>query len=112
MFISLTQKNVETVNVQLDGKPVKLRRGLNVAAALLEAGVNQFRRTPVSASPRGPFCMMGVCFDCLLTIDGLANQQACVIEVCEGMIIERQTSDGDLQTRQEDQSEPLNGSDL
>lgn len=112
MFISLTQKNLDTVNVQLDGAPVKLRRGLNVAAALLEAGVTQFRRTPVSASPRGPFCMMGVCFDCLLTIDGLANQQACMIEVYEGMAIERQTGDGDLQTGQEDKNGPLNGSGL
>lgn len=112
MIISLAQKNADTVNVQLDGSPLKVRRGLNVAAALLEANVTQFRRTPVTASPRGPFCMMGVCFDCILTIDGLANQQACMIEVCEGMEIERQTGDGGLQTQQDDQNVPLNGSGL
>ncbi|MFU1477288.1 (2Fe-2S)-binding protein [Roseovarius sp. C7] len=49
-------------------------------------GSNRFRRTPVSGAPRGPFCMMGACFDCLVEIDGVARQ-ACMVEVCAGLDI-------------------------
>lgn len=73
-----------------EGEKLLVRKGLNVAAALLEANIKQFRQSPISGENRAPFCMMGVCFDCLITIDGLPNQQACMIEVCEGMLVERQ----------------------
>jgi predicted molibdopterin-dependent oxidoreductase YjgC len=48
------------------------------------------RATPVSGSPRAPYCMMGVCFDCLMEIDGVPNRQACLVPVAEGMRIRRQ----------------------
>ena len=44
----------------------------------------------MSGAPRAPYCMMGVCFDCLMTIDGVASRQACLVPVREGMRIERQ----------------------
>jgi len=78
-----------------EGQPLQLCDGLSVAAALLEVGIKHFRDTPVTASPRAPFCMMGVCFDCLLIIDGIANQQACMTRVREGMVIERQSGSAD-----------------
>lgn len=79
-----------TVPVTIDGRPFTARAGDSVAATLLAAGLRACRTTPVSGAERGPFCMMGVCFDCLVTVDGRPNQQACLIPVRDGMRIERQ----------------------
>lgn len=72
------------------GRRLLAREGDSVAAALLANGCGPFRSTPVSASPRAPWCMMGVCFDCLVEIDGIANRQACLVPVADGMRIRRQ----------------------
>ena len=48
------------------------------------------RTTPVHESPRAPFCMMGVCFDCLAVVDGVASTQTCLVTVREGMQVQRQ----------------------
>lgn len=77
-----------SVNVTWDGVTLSLPDGANLAAALLAAGVDVFRHTPVSGEPRAPFCMMGACFDCLIEIDGLVRQ-ACMLEVTEGLVIMR-----------------------
>jgi len=90
MFVRIASDDAEMVTVSFQNQTLKVRKGLTVAAALLEAGIHHFRDTPVTGAPRAPFCMMGVCFDCLVVIDGLANQQSCLIEVREGMRIERQ----------------------
>jgi hypothetical protein len=60
------------------------------------AGICDFRTTPVIGSRRGPWCMIGACFDCLVTIDGAPNQQACMVVVSDGMQIERQLGARDL----------------
>ena len=80
----------EVVAVTVDGRPVEARAGESVAAAMLAAGVESCRTTPVGGVPRAPYCMMGVCFDCLVTIDGVGNRQACLETVREGMAIETQ----------------------
>ena len=76
-----------TVAVSIDGRPVLAHGGDTVAAALIGAGVLACRTSPVSGAPRAPYCMMGVCFDCLVTIDGVANRQACLVIVRDGMTI-------------------------
>jgi predicted molibdopterin-dependent oxidoreductase YjgC len=73
-----------------DGAPVEAREGDTVAGALLLSGVKAFRRTPVSGKERGPFCLMGACFDCLVEIDGVPNRQACMTKAVEGMAVRRQ----------------------
>ncbi len=78
------------VNVTIDGAPFAAREGDSVAAALLASGRTMCRTTPVSGSPRAPYCMMGVCFECLVTIDGVGNRQGCLVPVAEGMKIEIQ----------------------
>ena len=78
------------VAVVIEGKPFAARTTDTVAAALLAAGLEHCRTTPVSGAPRAPYCMMGVCFDCLVTIDGTGNRQACLVRVREGMRIEIQ----------------------
>ena len=79
-----------TISLKVDGKPIRARAGDTVAAAMLAAGVDHFRTTPVTEAPRAPYCLMGVCFDCLVTIDGVGSRQACLIEVREGMAVETQ----------------------
>jgi predicted molibdopterin-dependent oxidoreductase YjgC len=76
------------VPVSIDGQPLDLPEGANLAAALLAAGVRVFRHTPVSGAPRAPFCMMGACFDCLVEIDGVVRQ-ACMLTVTPGLDIAR-----------------------
>jgi predicted molibdopterin-dependent oxidoreductase YjgC len=76
------------VTILVDGQPIPARAGESVAAALLAAGVQTLRHTLKSAAPRGVYCGMGVCFDCLVTIDGAANRQACLAMVQDGMRIE------------------------
>lgn len=73
------------VEISVDGRRVTARAGDSVAAALLCAGISPFRRTPVSGAPRSPLCLMGVCFDCLVEVDGAQNVQSCMVEVRPGM---------------------------
>ncbi len=84
----LETETAPRVSVWFDGADLSLPLGANLAAALMAAGVRIFRHTPVSGAPRAPFCMMGACFDCLVQIDG-TTQQACMIEVREGLRITR-----------------------
>lgn len=90
MFTKVGGRDRDFVKVVFEDKEIMAPRGQTVASVLLAEGVTSCRETPVSAEPRGPFCMMGICFDCLVVIDGEANQQACMTHVREGMSIERQ----------------------
>jgi len=78
------------VRLSVDGRPVEARAGDTVAAALLAAGVLDCRDSAVGGVPRAPYCLMGVCFDCLVRIDGVDNCQGCLVPVREGMRVERQ----------------------
>jgi len=80
----------ETVSLKVDGKDIRAHVGDTVAGAMLAAGIDRFRTTPVTESPRAPYCLMGVCFDCLVTIDGVGSRQACLVPVREGMAVETQ----------------------
>jgi predicted molibdopterin-dependent oxidoreductase YjgC len=93
MFRRLPDANAAEVAVTIDGEAFVARAGDSVAAALLAAGRIAFRTTPVLAAARGPYCLMGTCFDCLVTIDGRASQQACAIAVAPGMRIETSRQD-------------------
>lgn len=79
-----------TVTVDIEGKQVQVPAGETVAAAVLVSGLDHTRTTPVSGARRAPLCMMGVCFDCLMEIDGIPNRQACQVVVADGMIVRRQ----------------------
>jgi sarcosine oxidase subunit alpha len=78
------------VSITVDGQRIDAREGDSVAAAMLAAGFDRCRSTPVTGEARAPYCMMGVCFDCLVTIDGTGNRQGCLVEVEEGMNVELQ----------------------
>ena len=78
-----------TVEVTVERRTVIVPVGASAAAAVLAAGFDSIRKTPVEGCERAPYCMMGVCFDCLAEIDGVANRQSCMIEVWPGMRISR-----------------------
>lgn len=91
MFKTLPDAVRATVTVIINGRPFQAPQGCTAAAAVLLAGDIPTRTTPVSGEPRAPYCMMGACFECLMEIDGVANQQACLAPVAEGMRINRQS---------------------
>ena len=78
------------ISFDFEGRTFEARAGDTVAAALLASGVLVFRTTPVSGAPRGPWCLIGNCYECLVEIDGEPNRQACMIEVRAGMRVRRQ----------------------
>ena len=86
----------ERVTVHVDGHAVTVSAGDTVAAAVLAAGLPYSRTTTVSGSPRAPYCMMGVCFECLMVVDGVPSRQGCQVTVREGMRIERQLGGREL----------------
>ena len=90
MFRKLHDPGPASVTVLLDGRPVAAEAGESVAAVLLRQPGGWSRTTPVSQSPRAPYCMMGVCFECLVEIDGRQNQQACLTPAQDGMVVRRQ----------------------
>ncbi|XOV78067.1 MAG: (2Fe-2S)-binding protein [Aestuariibacter sp.] len=94
MFTRKTNNDEKTVTVIINGEPVEARATDTVAAAILNSGIRTTRTTPVSDSPRGPFCLMGVCFECLVTINGEFNQRACMTTVEPGMEIKSQIGAG------------------
>ena len=90
MFRSLASPGQNTVTVRIEDREVTVPEGQSVAAAVLAAGIGHVRLTPVTASPRAPYCLMGICFDCLMEIDGEPNVQSCLRQVRDGMVIRRQ----------------------
>lgn len=78
------------LTVTIDGQAVSAEPGESVAAVLLRLDSPISRTTPVNGSPRTPYCMMGVCFECLANVDGMASVQTCLVPVRDGMRVERQ----------------------
>lgn len=73
------------VAFSFDGVAMCGRSGESLAAALLAAGVRVTRLSAVDGSPRAPYCMMGACYECLVTVDDVPNVQACMVAVGAGM---------------------------
>ncbi len=80
--------------IYVDGAPMEAYEGETVAAALIAAGHVAFRRTARNGSPRGLYCGMGVCFDCLVQVESHTNQRACMTAVKEGMRVSSQVAWG------------------
>lgn len=77
-----------------DGEPVDFVPGQTLGAALTAAGRLSWRTTRFEGSPRGLFCGIGVCFDCLVTVDGHPNQRACLVVAQDGMHVTTQLGSG------------------
>src|SRR5689334_11376934 len=76
------------ITIQVNGAPLAAYAGETIATALLARGQVALRRTPKQGRPRGLFCAMGVCFDCLVTVDGASNVRSCVTAARDGMRVE------------------------
>jgi predicted molibdopterin-dependent oxidoreductase YjgC len=98
MFKRLDDTPEKLVTVTIEGQPVEVPAGETVAAVVLASGLGHTRTTPVSGAPRAPYCLMGVCYECLMVINGQPNRRACREVVDEGMTIERQYGPGELST--------------
>ena len=83
----MSQFNIEFT---FDGEKINAITGQSVAAALLAANQRALRKTRFNKNDRGVFCGIGVCFDCLVVIDGITNQRACLIEAKPGMRVQTQ----------------------
>ena len=90
MFRRQPDSAASTVPVTVEGREIAVPDGASAAAAVLLAGFPAIRETPVAGAPRGPYCLMGICFDCLAEIDGQPNRQSCMVTVKPGMAIRRQ----------------------
>jgi hypothetical protein len=78
------------VAVEVEGRTVLVPEGASAAAAVLLAGLRSIRDTAIGGGERAPYCMMGICFDCLAEIDGVPNRQSCMVAARPGMRIRRQ----------------------
>lgn len=78
------------VNITVDGIPMRAKAGSMIAAALLAEGIRINRYTTKYHEPRGIFCGIGQCTDCVMVVNGLPNVRTCVTKVEEGMAIETQ----------------------
>ncbi|HET8614172.1 MAG TPA: (2Fe-2S)-binding protein [Actinomycetales bacterium] len=76
------------------GRPVAFRPGQTVGAALIDAGIRSWRTTRIERRPRGLFCGIGVCFDCLVVLDGQPNQRACLALARAGLDVRPQEGTG------------------
>lgn len=90
MLRNISGEPPATISIIIEGNRVAVPANISVAAALMLQDLGHTRTTPAKETPRAPYCMMGVCFDCLVEIDGVPNVQACVTMVHAGMNIMRQ----------------------
>ena len=76
------------------GREIAAEPGQSIGAALIAAGQRSWRSTRHAGEPRGIFCGIGICFDCLVTVNGRPNQRACLTEVVQGDRVEPQEGAG------------------
>ena len=81
----------DSLSFQFEGLTLSAEKGESVALALLASGIESCRYSVVHGRPRGPYCLMGACFECLVVIDGVPSRQGCQVEVREGLVIARQS---------------------
>jgi aerobic-type carbon monoxide dehydrogenase small subunit (CoxS/CutS family) len=82
------RRGAAPITVVVNGEPIQAYPGETVATVLLALGRQDFRHTEGQHSPRGLFCGMGICFDCLVTVDGEPNVRACVTMIRAGMVVQ------------------------
>jgi D-hydroxyproline dehydrogenase subunit gamma len=87
-----------TVTINIDGKPLECPQGLTIAAAMILNDQRIMRTTPRDGLKRSVFCGMGICYDCVLKVDGRANVRACQTIVKDGMQVLTQGGEPDLES--------------
>ncbi len=85
------------VTIYCDGRPIPALEGEPIAAALMNAGIRSFRTTARRGEPRGIFCAIGRCTDCMMIVDGVPNIRTCVTRVRDGMQVRTQQGLGSFE---------------
>jgi D-hydroxyproline dehydrogenase subunit gamma len=88
--LDLDTVSIRPVTISVDGAATVVEEGEPVAAVLLRIPPFTARSTPISGSARAPYCMMGVCFECLVEIDGETSTRSCLTRARDGMVVRRQ----------------------
>jgi predicted molibdopterin-dependent oxidoreductase YjgC len=96
------REKLPTVLIEVDGQVIQAVAGEPIAAALLAAGKTVFRYTRKRHEPRGVFCAIGRCTDCMMVVDGVPNVRTCVTPVRAGMKIQTQHGLGSKDDHDED----------
>lgn len=86
----------EPFEFSFGGQPITAYPGETVGTALMAAGIATFRTTRMGGKPRGIFCGIGICFDCLVVVEGRLNQRACLTPATPGLRVEPQEGAGQL----------------
>jgi len=76
-----------SASIRVDGRLVPVLEGQSLAGALHGGGIRVWRRNPVTNEWRAPYCGMGVCYECVLTVDGRPHVRACLVHVVAGMTV-------------------------
>nr|WSX49271.1 (2Fe-2S)-binding protein [Streptomyces sp. NBC_00974] len=84
----------ETWLLRFDGRELLAHEGQSIAAVLWSAGILAWRTTRETAAPRGAFCGIGSCYDCLVTVNGRPNQRACLVPARPGDRVATQEGTG------------------
>ena len=79
---------IMNISFTFNGEAFTCESGQSIAAALMAADHRDLRTTRFGNDARSIFCGIGICFDCVVTIDGVANQRACLVEAKPGMKVE------------------------
>ena len=87
-FPSQANAGGQLVTLWIDGREIHGPQGQTLGATLLAHEIRVLRHSPLRQEPRGLFCAIGVCFECLVTVDGQPAQRACQVRVREGMVVE------------------------
>ncbi|MGW5847803.1 (2Fe-2S)-binding protein [Streptomyces sp. NPDC055254] len=83
-----------TYPIDFDGRELPAQAGQSVAAVLWSAGILAWRTTREGGAPRGAFCGIGSCYDCLVTVNGTPNQRACLVPARPGDTVTTQEGNG------------------
>jgi len=86
------------VTLYYNGQPIEAYEGEPIASALMAAGIRVMRTTAKFHEPRGIFCAIGRCTDCMMIVDGVPNTRTCVTFVRDGMRVEKQEGLASLKT--------------
>ena len=94
-------KDSKTVTLYYNGQPIEALEGEPIASALMNAGIRVFRTTAKRHEPRGIFCAIGRCTDCMMIVDGVPNTRTCVTPVRDGMHVKTQDGLGSFEQKEE-----------
>lgn len=92
------EEDRKKIVIYFDGQPIEAYEGEPIAAALMNAGIRSFRRTRKNGEPRGVFCAIGRCTDCMMIVDGRPNVRTCITPATAEMQVETQFGRGERRT--------------